>query len=69
MPQKKQAKVRAKSARRQVGTRKKKSVSVGMSGSLSFRNWSVLSKRLVAGVRGSERLTKEDLSIRINARD
>jgi hypothetical protein len=35
---------------------------------LPFKNWDALRAEIVAGVRRSERLTKEDLSIRINAK-
>ena len=34
---------------------------------LSFLNWEATRDKLVAKVRRSERLTKEDLAIRINA--
>jgi len=36
---------------------------------LSFRDWDALKQKLVSQVRRSERLTKEDLAIRINATD
>lgn len=39
------------------------------SGRLSFREWDTLKEKLVDEVRKSERLTKDDLAIRINARD
>ena len=36
---------------------------------LRFREWAAVKVRLIATVRRSEKLTKEDLAIRINARD
>jgi hypothetical protein len=39
-----------------------------LSARLPFKNWEALKAQLVGAVRRSERLTKEDLSIRINAR-
>jgi len=43
--------------------------SSAVSGKLSFRDWSRLKDELVDEVRSSERLTKEDLAIRINTKD
>jgi len=38
------------------------------SGSLSLRNWESLKSDLVREIRTSERLTREDLAVRINAK-
>jgi hypothetical protein len=69
MARKKRPKTGARpTARRQVRSRNTVRVA-GMSGHLSLRNWDTLKGRLIDGIRASERLTKEDLAIRINARD
>ena len=66
----KKSKARVKTVtRRPAVARASKRVVPGLSGYLSFANWDSLRKRLISGVRRSERLTKEDLQIRINARE
>jgi hypothetical protein len=54
--------------RPEAGGKPDEAPSLQTSGRLPFKNWDALKAQLVGAVRRSERLTKEDLSIRINAR-
>jgi len=68
MPEKKKEGVRREAAAKRR-PEERTAGTIGMSGRLSFHDWSKLKDELVGEIRGSEQLTKEDLAIRINTKD